>query len=447
MRKKYIALSVPAVMLLSGCSTDGLGDVDSLSGVSLHMTDEGAPEVILQNPVEAEEESARILEEGDGEAIEEDALLHLSTAMADPETGEVQQEDFSEEAPSLLYLPLIEEQNEFIYESITDTGLNVGGEIAMYVPGAEGGGEPALIVVRVDDQRPDHAEGEVEEQSGELPSIINEVGEAPELEDFDPEAAEVPEEVQSEVLIQGEGEEVGPYDHLVMRYTGWRWSDGEVFDSAWPGVEPVPPEGEELPEGQEPPEVDEEQAVPPMDSPLPNLIPGWADALEGVQVGSRVVMVIPPEQAYGEATEEDAEGEGAQQEEGAQEGAAEEGAVEPQTAQGEEAPAEGEEITEEDMQELEEALGDQMGGQQEHPLAGETLVFVVDVVDAVPATDEQIQQYEEQERQMEEAEQQADSENDSEEDQPAQGEGSQDEAVQEESGQEETDEQPQGQEN
>lgn len=430
MRKKYIALSVPAVMLLSGCSTDGLGDVDSLSGVSLHMTDEGAPEVILQNPVEAEEESARILEEGDGEAIEEDALLHLSTAMADPETGEVQQEDFSEEAPSLLYLPLIEEQNEFIYESITDTGLDVGGEIAMYVPGAEGGGEPALIIVRVDDQRPDHAEGDVEEQSGELPSIINEVGEAPELEDFDPEAAEVPEEVQSEVLIQGEGEEVGPYDHLVMRYTGWRWSDGEVFDSAWPGVEPVPPEGEELPEGQEPPEVDEDQAVPPMDSPLPNLIPGWAEALEGVEVGSRVAMVIPPEQAYGESDEEDGESsdEGGSDDDGGS-------GVEPQTAEGEPAP---EDLEDMDMEELEEMLGGQQG---QHPLAGETLIFVVDVVAAVPASEDQVEQMEQQQQQMDDADEQGS------QDEAAEEESGQEESGQEESGDEQTDEQPQGQEN
>lgn len=405
-RKKCIALSVPALMLLSGCSSDGLGDVDSLSGVSLHITEDGSPEVILQNPVEADEESARVLEAGDGEEIDEDSILYLSTAMADPSSGEVQQEDFSQEAPSLLYLPLIEDQNEFIYESITETGLNVGGEMAMYVPGGEMG-QDQLIVLRVDDQKPDHAVGEVEEQSGELPEVLNEVGEAPELEDFDPEAAEAPEEVQSEVLIQGEGEEVGPYDHVVVRYTGWRWSDGEVFDSAWPGVQPPAAEGEEAPE------ADEDQVVPPMDSPLPNLIPGWTEALEGAEVGSRVLMVIPPDQAYGEASEEGAE-------EPAEDGSAQDGAaeeeegtgVEPQAAEEEALPEEledVEDIEDLDMEELEEMLGGQE--QQEHELAGETLIFVVDIVAAVPASQEQVEQMEEQQRQMEEAEE-ADSEED-----------------------------------
>ena len=431
MRKKYIALSVPALMLMSGCSTDGLGDVDALSGVSLHMTEDGSPEVILQNPVEAEEESARVLEEGDGDPIDEDSLLYLSTAMADPETGNVQQEDFSEEAPSLLYLPLIEEQNEVIHDSITETGLNVGGEVAMYIPGGETGAEPVLIIVRVDDQKPDHAEGEVEDQSGDLPAILNEEGEAPELEDFDPEAAEAPDEVQSEILIQGEGEEIGPYDHLVMRYTGWRWSDGEVFDSAWQGVQPAPPEGEELPEGQEPPEVDEDQVIPPMDSPLPQLIPGWAEALEGVEVGSRVAMVIPPEQAYGESAEDD--GDSAEDEGDAAEG---EG-VEPQTAEGEGAP---EDIEDMDMEELEEMLGGQQG---EHPLAGETLIFVVDVVAAVPASEEQMEQ---QQQQMDEAEEQG-SQDEAAEDEAAEDESGQEESGQDESGEEQTGDQPQGQEN
>lgn len=400
-RKKYIALSVPALMLLSGCSSDGLGDVDSLSGVSLHMTDDGAPEVILQNPVESDEESARVLESGDGEDIDEDSILYLSTAMADPETGDVQQEDFSQDAPSLLYLPLIEDQNEFIYESIMETDLSVGGEMAMYIP-ADEMGQDQLIVLRVDDQKSDHAVGEVEEQSGELPQIVNEVGEAPELEEFDPEAEEAPEEVQSEILIQGEGEEIGPYDHVVVRYTGWRWSDGEVFDSAWPGVQPPAAEGEEAPE------VDEDQVVPPMDSPLPNLIPGWTAGLEGAEVGSRVLMVIPPEDAYGEASEEG---------EGSEDGASDEGAseeegtgVEPQTVDEDALPEEledAEDLEDLDMEELEEMLGGQE--QQEHELAGETLIFVVDLVAAVPATDEQVEQMEEQERQMEEAEEEADS--------------------------------------
>ncbi len=404
-RKKYIALSVPAVMLLSGCSSDGLGDVDALSGVSLHMTEDGAPEVILQNPVEADEESARVLESGDGEAIDEDSILYLSTAMADPASGEVQQEDFTQEAPSLLYLPLIEEQNEFIYESITETDLNVGGEMAMYVPGGEMGQEQ-LIVLRVDDQKPDHAVGEVEEQSGELPEVLNEVGEAPELEGFDPEADEAPEEVRAETLIQGEGEEIGPYDHVVVRYIGWRWSDGEVFDSAWPGVQPPAAEGEEAPE------ADEDQVVPPMDSPLPNLIPGWTEALEGAEVGSRVLMVIPPEDAYGESSETEEGSEEESSEEGATEEDAGEGTgVEPQAAEGEEALPEDlediEDLEDMDMEELEEMLGG--GEQQEHELAGETLIFVVDIVAAVPATDEQVEQMEEQQRQMEEAEE-ADSE-------------------------------------
>nr|WP_281069726.1 FKBP-type peptidyl-prolyl cis-trans isomerase [Nesterenkonia lacusekhoensis] len=284
----------------------------------------------------------------------------------------------------------------------------------MYVPGGEGG-EPVLIIVRVDEQKPDHAEGEIEDQSGDLPAILNEEGEAPELEDFDPEAAEAPEEVESEVLIQGEGEEIGPYDHLVMRYTGWRWSDGEVFDSAWPGVQPAPPEGEEQPEGQESPEEDEDQVVPPMDSPLPQLIPGWAEALEGVEVGSRVAMVIPPEQAYGESEEEDGE---SSDEDGSDDDGG--SGVEPQTAEGEPAP---EDIEDMDMEEIEEMLGGQQG---EHPLAGETLIFVVDVIAAVPASDEQVEQMEQQQQQLDEAEEQD---------------------GQEESGEEETGEQPQGQEN
>lgn len=91
------------------------------------------------------------------------------------------------------------------------------------------------------------------------------------------------------MLIQGDGEEVAADDQVVVRYSGWKWSDGELFDSNWPQDE------------------DEDDAGP-AGFPLSNLVPGWAEGLEGQQVGSRVLLVIPPESGYGESDEDAEEG-------------------------------------------------------------------------------------------------------------------------------------------
>lgn len=287
-RRTSVALSIPAVLLLSACSADGLGDTDALSGVDLHFTDEGSPEVILRSPLELEEEASRVLNRGDGEDLDEDQILEVSHAVADPSSGDIQEESFSADNPSMIFLPQMQEQSEFIYDSLTDTELTVGSEIALFEPAnAETGAAATLLVLRVEDQSPAYADGEVQEQDAELPEIENEQGQLPEL--LGGNDGDAPEEVSTEVLIQGDGEEVAADDQVVVRYSGWKWSDGELFDSNWP--------------------QDDEEADPgPAGFPLSNLVPGWAEGLEGEQVGSRVLLVIPPESGYGESDEDAEEG-------------------------------------------------------------------------------------------------------------------------------------------
>ncbi|GAA1148141.1 FKBP-type peptidyl-prolyl cis-trans isomerase [Nesterenkonia lutea] len=286
-RRTSVALSVPAVLLLSSCSAEeGLGDTDALSGVELHYTEEGAPEVILRSPLELEEEASRVLDRGDGEDLDEEQILEVSHAVVNPETGEVQEQSFTEGSPSMVFLPQMQEQSEFIFDSLTDTELTVGSEIALFEPeNAEAQTPATLLVLRVEGQSQAYASGEEQEQSGDLPEIESTEGERPEL--VGETEGDAPEETTAEVLIQGDGEEVSADDQVVVRYSGWKWSDGESFDSNWP--------------------TDDEEADPgPAGFPLSNLVPGWSEGLEGQQVGSRVLLVIPPEAGYGEV-DEDAE--------------------------------------------------------------------------------------------------------------------------------------------
>lgn len=65
-------------------------------------------------------------------------------------------------------------------------------------------------------------------------------------------------------------------DTAVLHYSGWTWG-GEQFDSSWnsgaPATFPITNDG---------------------------LIEGFVLGLEGVTVGSQVVVVIPPELGYGD---------------------------------------------------------------------------------------------------------------------------------------------------
>lgn len=93
-----------------------------------------------------------------------------------------------------------------------------------------------------------------------------------------PEGADAPEEMVVQLLIEGEGEPTQAGQAVSVHYTGVSWDSGEMFDNSW------------------------ERGTPFTVSPLGQapVIDGWNEGLQGLPVGSRVMLVLPPEQAYGE---------------------------------------------------------------------------------------------------------------------------------------------------
>ena len=95
---------------------------------------------------------------------------------------------------------------------------------------------------------------------------------------FDIELVNVPR-VDVEVLQEGDGPVAENGDRLKVHYTGWLWQDGqkgEQFDSSLTRGTPF-----EFPLGQG------------------RVIPGWDIALEGMKVGTKARLIIPPELGYG----------------------------------------------------------------------------------------------------------------------------------------------------
>ena len=107
----------------------------------------------------------------------------------------------------------------------------------------------------------------------ELPAVEGAFGEAPTIE-FPGSGA--PADLQSEVLQEGDGVEVGADDFVVANYVGQVW-DGEVFDSSF------------------------ERGAPAGFS-LNGVIQGWKQGLTGKHVGDRVLLSIPAELGYPEGT-------------------------------------------------------------------------------------------------------------------------------------------------
>lgn len=296
MRTKPLALSAAAVLMLTACGDgDGLGNTEALSDVELHVRDDDQPEVILHSPVESDDGASRVLNAGDGDQVEDDHIVEFRQVAASPESGDVLGHNFGDPIPQMAWMPSIQETgqdiDEFFYDALTAEGVTIGSDVAIYYPAAEDGlHDQQLAVFRLVDQYPVHADGELQEQSGDLPEVTNEIGEAPELVDHDGDS-EAPEELTTEVLIEGDGAEIAEEDHLYVQYRGWQWDNGEEFDGSWP---------------------EDGEAGVPADFPLQGVIEGWTEGIAGQNVGDRLLLVIPPEQAYGEAEDEEGLTEGGQ---------------------------------------------------------------------------------------------------------------------------------------
>ncbi len=106
-----------------------------------------------------------------------------------------------------------------------------------------------------------------------LPTITRGANGAPAI-DF--AGATMPDGLVVDVLEPGDGAAVAEGQSITVHYTGWLW-DGATFDSSWDRGEPI---SFVIARG--------------------SLIDGWVDGLVGQPVGSKVLLVVPPEAGYGD---------------------------------------------------------------------------------------------------------------------------------------------------
>jgi len=86
-----------------------------------------------------------------------------------------------------------------------------------------------------------------------------------------------PKELEENELVEGEGAEAKSGDEVTVQYVGVNYKTGKEFDSSWSREEPF-----SFTLGSK------------------SVIPGWEQGVEGMRVGGRRELVIPPELGYGE---------------------------------------------------------------------------------------------------------------------------------------------------
>ncbi|MFL0357971.1 FKBP-type peptidyl-prolyl cis-trans isomerase [Curtobacterium flaccumfaciens] len=139
-------------------------------------------------------------------------------------------------------------------------GFNTGGGI--------------VVVADVVAQTPTKANGTPKDQDPALPTVTDKSSGEPEI--TIPDGVKAPTKTTVEVLKQGDGTEIADGDTALVQYKGVVYDTGKEFDSSWSKGVPTTFTVSES-----------------------ELIKGFVTGLVGQKVGSQVLIVATPEDAYG----------------------------------------------------------------------------------------------------------------------------------------------------
>ncbi|MFD4421329.1 FKBP-type peptidyl-prolyl cis-trans isomerase [Agromyces sp. NPDC058484] len=284
-RATPVALATAAALLLAGCAAGGgpeggTSDADCLDVSSGPLSDgvkvEGefgaSPTATFSAPLEADELERTVVIEGDGDVTEDGDKVNVIVSAYSGATGK---EAFSQPAT----IPVGEEEVFEAFRSGVEC-LPVGTRSVTVAPASalyDGAGNetvgiaPGESVVIVIDVVEVQETPKPAEWTKDVPEVkFGADGAAPTVT---LPATPPPAEFQLKVLEEGDGDEVQAGDNVTLHYQGTSWDTGEVFDQSYGGE--------------------------PAQFTTDAVIQGFGAALVGQKVGTKLIVTIPPQYAYG----------------------------------------------------------------------------------------------------------------------------------------------------
>ncbi|MEY8655632.1 FKBP-type peptidyl-prolyl cis-trans isomerase [Brachybacterium paraconglomeratum] len=284
------ALAATAAIGLAACTDDGSssdasdaggasdGGGDALSGVTVSEDLGAEPTVEFTAPLEISEAKAQVVVPGDGVTIADGDTVIWRDLYVDASSGEVLQ-SWWQGAPAGGVQVTVDTIGQAAFDVLTTTTVGSRFVMAGWQQDSSGQARSLLQVADVDRVvSPLRAEGTAGSPSGTYPEVSLDGNGVPSI--AGPGEGEPPAKTVRELLIQGTGDTTRAGDFLTMQYSGWKWSDGSAFDSSWERGAPF-----SFVQGQG------------------MVIQGWDENLLDLKVGSQVMLVIPPAEAYGEDAE------------------------------------------------------------------------------------------------------------------------------------------------
>jgi hypothetical protein len=305
--RRLLAILLPGLLLLTACggtppapepTSQSAGETAKLD--SLKLTENGdkkAPGVEFTKPLDVKEPTVKVITEGSGDRVKANQIADIAIVAFNGTDGTTLEDTFPNDPEPLELNDELKTSSPVIYNAFV--GAKIGSHLALAVPGQPAAeatpgaeGAPAaeatptqLLVVKVLAAKDapkvlDKPEGDPVEPPAGLPTVKENDQGIPEIS---VEGVAAPTALVAQDLIKGKGPEVKETDTLTVNYVGVAMAGGAVFDSSFDSGEKAT-------------------------FPLTGVIKGWTQGLTGKTVGSRVLLVIPKELAYGDEGQGEAKG-------------------------------------------------------------------------------------------------------------------------------------------
>ena len=288
--RRIVALSVIpllAALALAGCGSSAPASPNA--SVTAKGSFDASPSVTIPKETPTSALAVKTLIQGNGAAIKKSDLFlsNFTIYVWNGKTNKLLDSTYSS-SPQVLPATLLPGIQSAV------TGKKLGSRVLAVIPPKQGYGTSGNTqlgvtgsdtLVFVMDLLQKYSSGtvsasgsQVSSGGGSLPSVSATAGTAPKV--TIPKGVTAPKTLVAKTLIKGSGAVVTKGEDVVVQYTGVNWRTGQVFDSSWQRGLPY-----SFKIGATPSQV----------------IPGWDKGLVGQTVGSRVLLVIPPGDAYGSA--------------------------------------------------------------------------------------------------------------------------------------------------
>jgi len=294
-RRRLIALSVVSLLLFgtAACGDDAESPESSGSGSEIDGLSVEGPvgeelTVDMEAPLDGGGTKSEVLETGDGNPLKlnESALLHLYIGNAT--SGKDAISTYDQGVP--IQVTASEDQ---LFKAVLDNIVDQprGSRVAVTAPVKDVWGEQgapqlnlkasdtALFVADIVSVQPaeviDGPEGETVDPTSDAPTVEEKDGQVSGL-DWSTAPKKAPKKLTVIPLVEGEGPEATAESMVTFDYYGAVYGEDKPFDESY-SREPTP-----------------------FGVGVKGLIPAWDKVIPGLKRGSRVLIIAPPEDAYGD---------------------------------------------------------------------------------------------------------------------------------------------------